>query len=48
MFNLTGSLHLLQAAIKKGLEEFIGGLAMLLLAASLIAVYARALGGSVW
>lgn len=48
MLDFTGSLRLLQAAIKKGLEEIIGGLAMLLLAASLIAVYGYALGCSVW
>lgn len=48
MLSLTGSLHLLHAVIKKGLEEIIGGLALLLLAASLIAVYGHALGVSVW
>lgn len=48
MLDFTGSLHLLQAAIKKGLEEIIGGLALLLLTASLIAVYGYALGVYVW
>lgn len=38
----------LRAAAMKGLEEIIGGLALLLLVVSLIAVYGRALGVYVW
>lgn len=48
MLDFTGSLRLLHAAVKKGLEEIIGGFVMLLLVASLIAVYGYALGGSIW
>lgn len=38
----------IRAAAMKGLEEIIGGLALLLLTASLIAVYGYALGVYVW
>lgn len=38
----------LRAATMKGLEEIIGGLALLLLTASLMAVYGYALGVYVW
>ena len=48
MLDFTGSLRLLRAAISRGLEEIIGGLALLLLTASLIAVYGHALGVVIW
>lgn len=38
----------IRALAMKGLEEIIGGLALLLLTASLIAVYGYALGVYVW
>lgn len=38
----------IRALAIKVLSQFVGGLAMLLLAASLIAVYGYALGCSVW
>lgn len=45
---ISGCCILLKAAVVKGLEEFIGGLAFLLLAVSLIIAYSHSLGGSVW
>lgn len=38
----------IRALAMQVLREFIGGLAMLLLASSLIAVYGHALGGLTW
>ena len=48
MLDFTGYLRLLQSAAMKGLEQVIGGLALLLLVVSLVAVYGRALGVYVW